>query len=193
MKEVLETACSSAESGQQEGAVRDAFGSGCGHSNGVTGRCTGNDLASFRKGFGDDGISDSGGLLLVGSADPGEDNDLLNWTTILLINLHDIKEPIDSDEPGGGNASDTGIGDGDGKVVGLETPGETTNSYLAQHSHLTGNLGLQYHSDTDTFSVKNGRGQNRLNGVTDGVPEIDEIAQTGLSFVDGHDVGFDGD
>jgi hypothetical protein len=69
-----------------------------------------------------------------------------------------------------------GIVDGHGKVVCLETPGEATNSHLAQHAHLTGNLGLQYHSDTDTFSVKNGRGQNRLNGVTDGMAEVDEIA-----------------
>jgi len=121
-------------------------------------RDTGNNLASLGKGLGDDRISDSGGLLFVCGTDPRKDNDLLDWTAVLLINLHDIEKPIDSDKLGSGNASDSGIADGHGKVVRLETPGEAANAYLAQHAHLAGNLGLQYHSDTDTFSMKDGGG-----------------------------------
>jgi hypothetical protein len=134
---------------------------------------TGNDLASLRKRLGDDGISDAGGLLLVCGADSRKDDDLLDWTAVLLVNLHNIEEPIDSDKLGSGNASDSGIVDGHGKVVRLETPGETTNAYLAQHAHLAGDLRLQYHSDTDTFSVKNGGSQNGLDGMTDGMAEVD--------------------
>lgn len=193
MKEVLETTCSSAEGGQQEGTVRDTLGPGCGHSNGVMSRDTGDDLASLGKSFSDDGISDSGSLLLVCGADPRKDDNLLYWAAILLVNLHDIEKPVDGDKLGGGNAGNTGIVDGDGKAVCLETPGETANGYLTQHSHLTGNLCLQNHPDTDTFTMKNGRGQNCLNGVTDGMTEIDEIAQTGLPFVDGDDMGFNRD
>lgn len=193
VKEVLETTCSSTEGGQQEGTVGYALGPWCGHSNRVMSRDAGNDLASFGKGFSDDGIGNTGGLLLVCGANPGKDDDLLDRTTVLLVNLHDIEEPIDSDEFGGGNASDTGVIGGDGKVVCLERPSETANSYLAQHAHLAGNLGLQYHSDTDTFSVKNGRGQNGLDGVTGGMTEVNEIAQTGFSFVDGDDMRFDRD
>lgn len=142
MKEVLETTCSSAEGSQQEGTVRDALGPGCGHLNGVIGRDAWNDLTSLGKGFSDDGIGDAGGLLLVCGTDPRKDDNLLDWTTILLVNLHDIEKPINGDEFGGGNTSDTGIVDGDGKVECLETPGETANSYLAQYAHLTGDLGL---------------------------------------------------
>ena len=176
MKEVLETACSGAEGSQQEGTVRDTLGPRGGHLHRVMGRDTGGDLASLRKGLGDDRISDSGGLLLVRGADPGKDDDLLDWTTILLVDLHNVEKPIDGEELGGGNAGDPGIVDGDRKVVRFDTPGETTNSYLAQHAHLAGNLGLQYHTDTDTFSVKDRRGQHCLNGVANGVTKIDEIA-----------------
>ena len=142
MKEVLETACSSAEGCQQEGSVRDALGSGRGHLNRVMSWDTGNDLTSLGKGFSDNGIGDSGGLLFVCGADGRKDDDLLDWTAILLVNFHDIEKPIDGDELRSGNASDTGIVEGNGKVVCLETPGETANSYLAQHGHLTGNLCL---------------------------------------------------
>lgn len=193
MEEVLEAACSSAKGGQQEGAVGDALGPGGGHSNRVVSRDTGNDLTSLRKGLGNDGISDCGGLLLVCGADLGKDDDLLDWTTVLLVDPHDIEKPVDSDKLGGRNASDPGIVDGDREVVRLETPGETTDAYLAQHTHLAGNLGLQYHSDTDAFSVKNGGGQNSLDSMADAVAKVDEIAQTGLTLINGDNVGFDGD
>ena len=176
MEEVLETACSTAEGSQQEGTVRDALGPRGGHLNRVMSRDTGNDLASLGKGLGDDGVSDSGGLLLVCGADPGKDDDLLDWTTVLLVDLHNVEKSINSDEFDSWNAGDSGIVDGHGKVVRLETPGETTDAYLAQHTHLAGDLRLQYHSDTDTFSVKDGRGQNSLNGMTDGMAKVDQIA-----------------
>ena len=173
MEEVLETARPSAKGSQQEGAVGDALGPRSGQLNGVMSGNTRNDLASLRKGLGNDGISDSSGLLLVCGTDPREDDNLLDWTAVLLVNLHNIEKLIDSDELRGGNASDSGIVDGHRKVVRLETPGETTNAHLTQHAHLTGDLCLQYHSDTDTFSVENGRGQNGLDGVTDSMTEVD--------------------
>ena len=176
MEEVLETACSSAKGSEEKGAIGNALGPRSGQSNGVMSRDTGNDLTGLRKGFGDDGIRDPSGLLLVRGTDPGKDDDLLDWTTVLFVDLHDIEKSIDSDELGSGNASDSGVVDRHRKVVRLETPGETTNAYLAQDAHLAGNLGLQYHSDTDTFSVKNGRGQNGFDGVADSMAEIDKIA-----------------
>ena len=105
-------------------------------------RDTGDDLASLGKGLGNDGISDRGGLLLVCGADPGEDDNLLDWTAVLLVDPHDVEKLIDSDELGSGNASNSGIVDGHGEVVRLETPGETTDTYLAQYAHLAGNFGL---------------------------------------------------
>ena len=191
MEEILETTCSSAECSQEKGTVRDALGSGCGHPNRVMGRDPWDNLTSLREGLGDDGICNAGGFLLVCGADPGKDNDLLDWTAILFVNLHDVEEPMDRNELYGRNAGNTGIVNGDGKVIRLETPGEATNSHLAQYAHLAGNLCLQYHPDTDTFTVKNSGSQHGLNGVADGMAEIYEIAQTGLSFVDGDNVRFD--
>lgn len=109
VKEVLEPACSSAEGGQQEGTVRNALGSGGGHSNRIMGGNTGDDLTSLGKDFSDDGIGDTGGLLLIGCADPGKDDNLFHRTTVLLVDLHDIEKPVDGDKLGGGNASDTGV------------------------------------------------------------------------------------
>ena len=176
VEEVLETARSGTEGSQQEGTVGDALGPRSGQLNRVMSRDAGNDLTSLRKGLGNDRISDSGSLLLVCGTDPGKDDNLLDRTTILLVDLHDVEKPIDSDELDSRNASDSGIVDRYGKVVRLETPGEPTNAYLAQHAHLAGNLRLQYHSDTDAFSVENGRGQNGFDGVTDGMAKVDQIA-----------------
>ena len=142
MEEVLETACSRAEGGQEEGAVGDALGPRGGHSNGVMGWNTGDDFASIRKGLGNDGIGNCGGLLLVCSADPGKDDNLLDRTTVLLIDPHDVEKPIDGDKLGSGNARNPGIVDGHGEVVRLETPGETTDAYLGQYAHLAGDLGF---------------------------------------------------
>lgn len=137
---------------------------------------TGDDLASLRQSLDDDGISNCGSFLLVCGANPGKDDDLLDGATVLLIDPHDVEKPIDSDESGSGNAGNSGIIDGHGKVVGLETPSKTTNGYLTQDTHLAGDLGFQYHSDADTFSVKNRRGQNSLDGMADGMAKVDKIA-----------------
>ena len=176
MEEVLETAGSGAKGSQQEGAVGDALGSRGGHSNGVVSRDTGNDLASLRKGLGDHGVGDSGGLLLVCGTNPRKNDNLLDWTAVLLVDLHNIEKPVDGDELGSGNAGDSGVADGHRKIVRPEASGETTNAYLAQHAHLAGDLRLQYHSDTDAFSVKDSRSQNGLDSVTDGMAEVDQIA-----------------
>ena len=93
-------------------------------------RDAGDDLASLRKGLGDDGISDRGGFLLVCSADPGKDDNLLDRTTVLLVDLHNVEKLINGDELGSRNASNSGVVDGHRKVVRPETPGETTDTYL---------------------------------------------------------------
>lgn len=142
MEEILETTCSSTEGGEEEGAVRDAFGPRGGQFNRIMSRDTGDDLASLGKGLGDDGISDCGGFLLVCGADPRKDDDLLDWTTVLLVDPHDVEKSIDSDELGSGNTRNSGIFDGYGKVVRLETPGKTTDSDLTQDAHLAGNFSL---------------------------------------------------
>lgn len=173
MEEILETACPSTEGSQQEGAVGDTLGPRSSHSNGVVSRDTGNDLASLGERLGDDGVSDPGGLLLVRGADPRKNDNLLDRTAVLLVDLHNIEESVDRDKLGGGDARDSGVVDGHGKVVRLETPSEATNAYLPQHAHLAGNLRFQYHSDTDAFSVENGGGQNCLDSVADGMAEVD--------------------
>ena len=142
MEEILETACPSTEGSEEEGTVGNTLGArGC-HRDGVMSRDTRDDLTSLRKGLDNDWVGDCGGLLLIRGADPREDDDLLDWTAVLLINPHDAEKPINSDKLGGGNARDPGVVDRYGKVVRLETPGKTTNGDLAQYAHLAGDLGL---------------------------------------------------
>ena len=65
---------------------------------------------------------------------------------------------------------------------------------LPEHAELARDLCLKDHADADALAVEHVWGQDGLDGVANGVPEVDEVTEPGgLALVMGHDVGLDGD
>ena len=126
-------------------------------------------------------------------SDPVEENDLLLGSRVLLVDSHDIEESVDGEELGLRKGGDPGIRDGDGKTVGFESSFQSTDGDLGEDSEMSSDFGFEDDTDGDAFSVKDLRSNDGFDGVSDGVSEVDEVSQTGLSLVDGDDVSLDVD
>lgn len=182
-----------AQSSQDQSAVGDTLGTRCRHHNRVVRRDTRNDLCGFRERFGNKRVLDHGRFLFVGSTDPGQNDDLLFISAVLLVNAHDVQKAVNSQETRSREAGDAGVGQGNWEVVSLEAARETANADLGQDAHLTRELSLKNHTDADTLAMKDGRRQNGLDGMADTVAKVDEVTESGLALINGDNVRLDRD
>lgn len=193
MEQVSHTASSATQSGKNERSVADTLAPRGAHHDFLVARrgFSGNvalDLDGFAKDPLDNSVIDRGCLLFIRLADPAEQDDLLLMTRVLLVNLHDIEQFGNAKGFTCGQAGDPGVVEGDRQGVGGETPGKTSNSDLAKNAQLSSDLGFQYDTDGYTFTVQHLRRKNSFNSVPDGMPKVDKVSKSGLSFVDRNDV-----
>jgi len=77
--------------------------------------------------------------------------------------------------------------------MSLEATSESSDCSISECSHRASDLCFEYHSNTDTFSVKDIRSHDCLDSVSDSVTEVDEVAKTGFLLVDRNDVSLGSD
>lgn len=74
--------------------------------------------------------------------------------------------------------------------MSFEATSESTHCRVPQSTHRTSDFCFEDHSHTDAFTVKDVRGHDGFDRVTDRVTEIDEVPKSSFFLVDGNDVGF---
>ena len=151
------------------------------------------DFDSFREHLGDKCIANNRRFLFVGGANAGEDDNLFVRTRVLLVDAHDIEEPVDAEAAGTRTPAYSLICQAYRQPISSQTPHKPPYGHLLQYAHPPSNLGLEDHADTNALSVEHLRGENSFDGVPDSVSEVDEVAESRLALVDGNDVGLDVD
>lgn len=131
--------------------------------------------------------------MLIGSTDSRQNHNFLLGATVLLVDFHNIQKAVDGQQLRCREAGNARICQGHRQIVSLERTSEPTYADLREDSHLSGDLSLEDHADTNTLAVEDSRGKDSLNGMADRVSKVDEVAKTGLALVDGDDVRLDRD
>jgi len=191
VKEVSESTRSSRESSEDESSVRDTLGSWSRHLDRTERRNSRLDLDRITENLPDHLVLDSRRLGFERRPDPVEENDLLLGSRVLLVDSHNIEESVDGEKLGLRKGRDPGIRDGDGETVGFESSFQTTDGDLGEDSEMSSDFSFEDDTDSDAFSVKDLGGNDGFDGVSDGVPKVDEVSKTCLSLVDGDDVSLD--
>jgi hypothetical protein len=193
VKKVLDAASTGSKGGKDEGTVRDGLGSGRSDLQRLGGVALGVDNNGGREDDTDSIVSNNRGLLLVGASDSGQKNNLLLASVVLLVNTHDGDHAVNITVLSSSKLLDTLVLERDRESVAGKTLGETCNGTRLEDAQMSGKLGLANHTDGDTLSVKHLGEEDSLHGVSDGVTEVKEVAESTLALVGGDNVGLDTD
>lgn len=158
--------------------------------NGVLTRCPRGDFRSFGQNLGNDAVRDDRSLLFIRRPNTCKDNNLLRRPAILFVDPHNIQQLLRSKQLRSRNAFDPWILQRHRQVIRLQAPRQPAHPNLSEDSERSSNLRLKNHTHADTFAMQNAGRQHSLDSMSDGVSEVDKIAQASLALVYSNYVGF---
>src|SRR5258706_10511815 len=109
VKEVLQTAGPSSKSSKHESPVGDTLRARSSHGHRAIFRDSRNDFDSIRKCFSDNIIWDHCRLLFIGRPDSRKQHDFFGRARIFLVDLHNIKQAVNSEELRSWNGGDSWV------------------------------------------------------------------------------------
>ena len=188
VQQVLDADSARAESGKNESSVRDTLRTrGC--AGDIQGRCdTRVHLNAGSKNNANFIVRYNAGLGFIRPTDGRQQDHLFLRTVVLLVERHVKEQLVDRAMLACCHLPDPRVLQRCRQTVGGNALDNSSHGNSLQHTDVSGKLGFLDHTNSDTFSVKDLRGQNGFDGVANGVTPVQKVSKTALTLVRGHDV-----